>query len=217
MFEYFEDAARFSRIYKHYSTHGVDFELINFQRWLILREFLLANDLERCLYLDTDTLLYTDVSEDSKKFRDFDFTLSQGTSGCVCFVNRLDALSEFADFLFGIYTGKDKYNHDRMIAHFTARKMNHLHGGVCDMTALQFFRELHFGEIGETAHVIDGSVYDPAITSAVPGCEMVNGLKKLTWREGIPYGTHVRTGRAIRFNSLQFQGRTKHLMIKYAS
>ena len=215
MFDYFEGARAFAKGYKHYSTHPVGFELINFQRWFILRDFLIASGLKRCLYLDSDTMLYTDVTEDSRKFERFDFTLCQMISGCTFFLNRINALTEFCDFLIDIYTGKDKYVYDKMVAHFTARRMNRLSGGVCDMTAFQLYHELHFGEIGEAAQIIDGSVYDPAITSSVPGFEMENGIKKLTWKDGIPYGTHVRTGEQVRLNSLQFQGQTKHLMGQY--
>jgi hypothetical protein len=215
LFDYFHDAAMFKNMYKHFSTNGFTYELINFQRWFILKEFLISNKLQRCLYLDSDTMLYVDVTKDSRKFENFDFTLSQMTSGCTFFLNRVDALSEFCSFLVDIYSLKDKYHYDKMVGHFTARKMNRLPGGVCDMTAFQLYNELHFGEIGEAAQIIDESVYDPAITSAAPGFEMENGIKKLVWRAGIPYGKHIRTGKEIKFNSLQFQGRTKHLMSQY--
>lgn len=217
MFDYFRQAAEFRKVYKHFSTNGLDYELINFQRWFILKEFLIANHIKRCLYLDSDTLVYTNVTEDSKKFEYFDFTLSQMTSGCTFFLNRIEALSEFCAFLFDVYSGKDKYHYDKLVAHFTARKMNRLPGGVCDMTAFQLYHELHFGEIGEAAQVIDGSVYDPAITSPAPGIEMANGIKKIMWREGVPYGKHFRTGHEIKFNSLQFQGSSKYLMSEYCT
>jgi hypothetical protein len=217
LFDYFHEAAEFKHVYKHYSTNGYHYELINFQRWFILQDFLTANKLQRCLYLDSDTMLYVDVTEDSKKFANFDFTLSQMTSGCTFFLNRVEALSDFCNFLLDIYTLKDRYHYDKMVGHFTARRINRLPGGVCDMTAFQLYNELRFGEIGEAAQIIEGSVYDPAITSPAPGFEMENGIKKIIWREGIPYGKHVRTGKEIKFNSLQFQGRTKHLMNQYYS
>ena len=215
MFDYFRRAAEFGKIYRHYSTNSFDYELINFQRWFVLREFLLAHNLPRCLYVDSDTMIYANVTEDSKKFEEFDFTLSQMTSGCTFFLNRVEGLTEFCEFLFNIYARKDKYHYDKMVAHYTARRMNQLPGGVCDMTAFQLYNEGHFGSIGEASHIIAGSVYDPAITSSVPGFEMANGIKKLFWRGSFPYGMHVRTGREIKFNSLQFQGRTKHLMCEY--
>src|SRR5690349_3780075 len=215
MFDYFRRAAEFGKIYRHYSTNSFAYELINFQRWFVLREFLLAHNLPRCLYVDSDTMLYANVTEDAKKFEDFDFTLSQMTSGCTFFLNRVEGLTEFCEFLFNIYSRKDKYHYDKMAAHYTARRMNQLPGGVCDMTAFQLYNEDHFGSIGEASHIIGGSVYDPAITSPAPGFEMANGIKKITWQGSFPYGIHVRTGREIKFNSLQFQGGSKPLMREY--
>ena len=215
LFAYCREAEEFKHVYKHYSTNGFNYELINFQRWFVLKEFLIVNKLQRCLYLDSDTMLYGDVTKDSKKFEHFDFTLSQMTSGCTFFLNRVEALTNFCNFLFDIYTRRDRYHHDKMVGHFTARRMNRLDGGVCDMTAFQLYHELNFGNVGEASRIIDGSLYDPAITSPAPGFEMKNGIKRIIWKEGLPYGRHVRTGREIKFNSLQFQGRTKHLMSQY--
>jgi hypothetical protein len=85
------------------------------------------------------------------------------------------------------------------------------------MTVLGHYHERHFGELGETSHVINGSVYDPALASPAPGVEMVDGLKKLIWRDGVPYGRHKRTGEEIRFNSLHCQGHAKRLMSEYCT
>ena len=88
MFDYFSEAAQFKKIYKHYSTNGSDFELICFQRWFILREFLKTYGIQQCLYLDSDIMLYADVTKEQKKFEQFDFTLCWNTIGCVFFLNR---------------------------------------------------------------------------------------------------------------------------------
>jgi hypothetical protein len=214
--DYSESAGHFARVYKHLSTHSVDFELICFQRWFVLRDFMVAHGLRTCLFLDSDTLLYTDVTQDSRKFASFDFTLSQGTSGCTFFLNRLEALSEFCAFLSDTYTNRQGYHFRKMAAHFAVLQRTGRRGGVCDMTAFQLYKEDHFGAIGEVALVVEDSVYDPAITVAVPGFEMENGIKKIATRDGIPYGVHVKSQREIRFNSLQFQGSaTKRLMRDY--
>src|SRR5262249_35737186 len=126
MMEYFQGAGEFQKIYKHYSTHGVDFELICFQRWFILKEFLIANNLSQCLYLDSDTMLYADVTKDSKKFEPFDFTLCWNSIGCVFFLNRLKGLDEFCQFLMDIYGNKNNFYYDRMVAHYAVRKKHQL-------------------------------------------------------------------------------------------
>jgi hypothetical protein len=83
------------------------------------------------------------------------------------------------------------------------------------MTAFQLYSELNFGQVGEASHIIDGSVYDPNINRPNPGFEMENGIKKIIWKDGYPWGTYLRTGESIRFNSLHFNGRAKKLMSQF--
>jgi hypothetical protein len=213
--KYLGSAGELRKIYKHYSTHEVEFELICFQRWFILRDFLVSHGMEQCLYLDSDVMLYADVTNDARKFAEFDFTLCWDSVGCVFFLNRLEGLQQFCQFVMDIYSKKEKYLYDRMVSHFAVRTKHGLPGGACDMTAFQFFREINFGQVGEASRVIDGSIYDPNINQPNPGFAMENGVKKTVWREGQPYGTYVRTGEEIRFNSLHFNGSAKRLMSDY--
>jgi len=214
--DYSESAGQFARIYKHLSTHSLDFELICFQRWFVLRDFMVAHGLRSCLFLDSDTLLYTDVTKDSRRFASFDFTLSHGMSGCTFFLNRVEALTEFCAFLSDTYTNRPGYYFQKMAAHFAVLQRTGRNGGVCDMTAFQLYKDDHFGAIGEVALIVDDSLYDPSITWANPGFEMENGIKKIVMRDGVPYGVLVKSQREIRFNSLQFQGSaTKRLMRAY--
>jgi hypothetical protein len=213
--DYSADADRFADIYQHFSTHPVGFELMCFQRWFMLREFLAVRGIERCLYLDSDVLLYADATEEIDKFRDFDFTLCWNMAGCVFFLNHIDGLSNLCDFMTRLYSGGERYLYDRMIAHFALRRRHRLTGGACDMTALQLYNEVNFGRVGEAARIFDGSVYDPDINVAHPGFEMENNLKKVVWRDGKPYGTFLRSGELVRFNSLHFSGHAKSLMRDY--
>ena len=137
--DYSVGAAQFAEVYTHYSTNGVDFELVCFQRWFILRDFLTARRIDQCVYLDSDVLLYADVTEEMKKFRRFDFTLCWHTIGCVFFLNRMDGLEDLCQFMLDVYTKKDRYQYDRMVAQFALRQKNQLPGGACDMTALQLY------------------------------------------------------------------------------
>ncbi|MBT8364134.1 MAG: hypothetical protein KJP23_05465 [Deltaproteobacteria bacterium] len=212
---YFQGANYFSKIYRHFNTTPYQHELFCFQRWFILHEFLLANKLEMCLYLDSDTLLYVDVTEEQKKFTPFDFTLSFKTCGSIFFLNRVEALADFCQFLTDIYTKKERLYFDRMLAQYAIFKKNGMAGGACDMTAFDFYSYDHFGEIGEVSQIIDGSVFDPGINVPHPGFEMENGIKKIIWKDAVPYGIQLRTAEEIKFNSLHFQGVTKRFMNQY--
>jgi len=209
---YSEGARQFSALYKHFSTNNAQYELFCYQRWFILRDFLSAYEFQRCVYLDSDILLYTDVAEDAKKFDIYDFTLTENINACTFFLNRKQALDGFCDFLLDLYSGKEPYFYDRMLAHYATRLNHGLPGGVCDMTAFQLYHEAHFGAIGEASQIIDNSLYDPAITTPAPGFEMENGIKKISWKNELPHGKHVATGKEIAFNSLHLQGQSKSLM-----
>lgn len=216
MRDYFEGARSFSDIYRHYSTVGFELELIWFQRWFVLRDFLRAHNLRECLYLDSDVMLYTDVTEDRKKFAHFDFTLCWHTIGCVVFLNRVEGLEAFCQFVTDIFSKRDRYHYDKMVSHYAVRQKNQLTGGACDMTALQLYNEANFGQVGEAANVISGSFYDPNMNAPHPGFEMSEGIKKVIWKDQQPYGRYLRTGDEVRFNSMHFQGAgTKRWMRSY--
>jgi hypothetical protein len=210
---YYKQAQAFADVYRHFSTNEYIYTRFDFQRWLILAEFLRAKGYSQCLYLDSDVMLYTDVTRDIAKFAAYDFAMAHIT-GSVFFLNDLATLEDLGSFILNIYTRKDRYHYDRMVAHYLARQHNRLPGGACDMMALYYYRELHFGRVGEVAQVIDGSVYDLNIGEP-QGFAMRDQIKDLTWVDGIPYGKHLRTGQTIRFNSLHFQGgRGKALLRK---
>lgn len=213
--DYFSGAAAFAQIYRHYNTTGLRYELFNFQRWFILREFLDSNNLHECLYLDSDVMLYANAAEEVIKFDLVDFTLADRMSPCVFFLRRRVALDNFCEFLMRVYGKADRYHYDKMLFHFAARQRNSLAGGVCDMTTLDMFAEEHAGEVGEVAQVMGGSVFDPNINSPQPGFEMENGIKKIVWQDNLPYGQFLKNGKRIKFNSLHFQGSAKALMSKY--
>jgi hypothetical protein len=210
--EYSRGADRFAEVYRHYTTIPVQYDLFWFTRWFVLRDFLSEAGINRCLYIDSDVLLYTNVTAAQTRFSQYDFTISHGMCGCVFFLNRRQALSDFCDFVMDVFSGKDAYHHDRMLGLYVAMRKNMRPGGICDMTLLQFFAQANFGRIGEVSEIIEGSLFDPNVNIEAPGMQMDGGMKHLWWHEGVPYGRHVRTKQEVQFHSLHFQGRAKQRM-----
>jgi hypothetical protein len=208
---FFTRAEEFAQHYRHFSTNGLDYERFSFQRWFILYEFLRSQGHEQCLHLDSDVMLFADATSEQARFADYDFSIAQMT-GSVFFLNSLGALRELGDFMMDIYTRRDRYHYDRIVGHYVARRRNRLGGGACDMNALYFYREANYGRVGDVATVMDGSVYDLAI-SAPQGFIMKDGQKLLSWEAGRPYGTLERSGRRVRFNALHCQGKQGKEMI----
>jgi hypothetical protein len=218
-FEHYSGKAdAFASIYRHFSTNSFQFELFCLQRWFVLKEFLTTTRVDKCLYLDSDTMLYADVTREQKKFDEYDFTLSAGICGQTFFLNRLGALDDFCEFLMGIYAGRDKYHYDKMVAHFAVVQRSGLKGGASDMTAFELYARPRYAAIGEVSKVIDGSIFDININTPTPGFEMSHGIKKVVFDDNVPYGRYLKTGKMIRFNSLHFQGRSaKSLMSQYCA
>jgi hypothetical protein len=209
---YFDEAREFGKIYRHFNSTGVEAERFNFQRWFVLKHFLRETGLERCVYLDSDVLLYANVTEDRRKFEDFDLALSHLWCPCTLYLNRVEALEDFCAFVVDIFSRRNRYDFDRMVAQYALRRKNGLPGGACDMTAFQLFHEARFGAVGEVSLILDGAVYDPAIGIPAPGLEMDGEIKRIVWRDGKPFGVHQRTGREVRLSSLHCQGRHKWRM-----
>jgi len=212
--QFYERAAELDQTFSHFSTNGLDYERFNFQRWLILDEFLQAYGYGQCLYLDSDVLLFTDVTLDRLRFVDYELAIAHDT-GSVCFVNRRETLHELGDFILKIYRRDDRYHYERMVAHYVTRRNSRLPGGACDMMALAYFREADYGRVGDVAALGDGSVYDQAV-GAPQGFVMRDGVKQLDWEAGVPYGTLASSGRRIRFNALHFQGLVGKALIAQA-
>jgi hypothetical protein len=132
-------------------------------------------------------------------------------------LNNLGTLDNFCNFLSDIYTKKNRYNYDKLVSHYAVRTKNKLPGGACDMTAFDLYHHDHPGEIGELTYIIYGSVYYPAINTPAPGFKMKKGVKEIIYRNGVPYGYHLNTGRLIKFNTLHFQSNMKAEMARYYS
>lgn len=210
--DYSNRADEFSGIYQHLSTNGYDMELICFNRWFILQEYMKNKGIDICLHLDSDVMLYAKAETEFKKFEQFDFTLSHRCCGSNSFFT-LKGLSEFCDFVMKIYGNKPSYEFERIAAHYHVRQKHGLQGGVCDMTLLEFYSYTKCGTVGEMMHIIDGSTYDHNINASDQYFKMSGqNIKEISFFENRPYCHQITTGKEIRFNTLHYQGSAKRFI-----
>ncbi len=210
---YLEGAEEFASIYEHLSTNSREIELMCFQRWFILKDFMEKWGIEVSFHIDTDVMLYVNVEEEFKKFSQFDFTLSHRCCGSNSFFT-LKGIRNLCDFLMNFYRKKDTYDYDRVAAHYHTRQKHNLPGGVCDMTLLQHYSYLHCGKVGEMMHIIDDTTYDHNINEADQYFRMDKGTKDIVFAGEFPYCYQESTGKQIQFNTLHFQGSAKTLIQK---
>jgi hypothetical protein len=211
--DYDYNAKEFAKIYRHYHTiNPYQNELFCFQRWFIIRDFMVGNNLEKCLCLDSVVMLYANLTEEEKKFAEFDLTLSREFSPHCVFVNSLIALKNFCRFVVKLYTNSSLLKSLEQTLQECIQ--NKVYGGVSDMTVFNVFKETKECHIGEISTIIDGSIYDHNMNFS-EGFEMCNGVKKIYFLEGQPFGKHISSDQDIKFNALHFQGKAKKLMKTY--
>lgn len=204
----------FTNNYTHLNTTPQDYEVFCYQRWFVLRDFMIDKGLNTIFYCDSDVMLFTDVTKEWEKFNQFEMTLLHRTAAIASFIT-INALQNLCKLIIETYKNKDSYNYRKITSHYYVRRDCGLAGGVCDMTFLEFF---HYcsdcgggpGKVGEMMYIIDDSTYDHNINVPDQGFDFKNGMKDFKIRNGVPYVYNNRLKKDIKFNSLHFQGSTKN-------
>lgn len=172
-------------------------------RWFILRDYLVQNKVSRCLYLDSDVLLYKNPEND---FLNCDLAISKYHCGHTAFINRIDVLIDFCDYIQQNMENPDLVSNTR-----TYVPDGIFPDTVGDMVLLNNFVLENNYNIMDTSKIVDNSVYDHNINLS-DGFEVSNGIKKIVFVNNIPFGN--LGGRNIRFNSLHFQGSHRKQLMK---
>jgi tetratricopeptide (TPR) repeat protein len=211
MLDYFERAFAFGKIYRHIAQSiRYDYLLFCFQRWFVLLEFMRAKKIERCLHIDSDVMLYTDVTEQIQSFPSFDLFLSAhpdfAVSGHYNYIGSQGALEALCNYIFDVFTREPM--DDAILTPFQDAVWRSRTGYITDMSGLEECRDYGILNIRDLSAIRDGSVYDANVNSA-DGFVMRAGLKAIDWVDGIPFGTLRETGKKIRFHALHFNNNAK--------
>ena len=214
--EYCLECDEFRSHYEHLNTTPVEFEIFCYQRWFILKNFMLRNNLDKIFYIDSDVLLFANMTTEWEKFNQYEMTLLHRSAAISSFIT-LKGVQDFCNFLMSTYKDKSSYAYGKISSHFHVRQQHNLAGGVCDMTLLEFF---HYcddcgggpGRVGEMMQIIDDSTYDHNINVPDQDFEFNNGKKDFKIKDGVPYVFSNKLKKDIKFNSLHFNSGAKSLM-----
>jgi hypothetical protein len=210
------DFSNFQKNYVHLNTTPQDYELFCYERWFILRKFMLDKSLDTVFYADSDVLLFCDVQKEWSKYDQYSLTLLHRTAAISSFIT-FEAINNFCSMLENVYSNKNSYLYKKIASHFSIRQESGLAGGVCDMTLFELFHYSHEfgggpGRVGEMMAIIDDSTYDHNINAKDQDFSFKNGTKQVTFKNGQPYVFNERSKKDILFNSIHFQGSAKSLM-----
>ncbi|MFN8416227.1 MAG: hypothetical protein U0U66_07845 [Cytophagaceae bacterium] len=210
--QYNDKAEAFSGLYKHYSNNSVGFELFCIQRWFVLYQFMKENNIERCLHLDTDVLLFCNIDELLELYGNSSWTIC-GISGHSTII-RIDVLKELCDYIWKVYNQPDASGYmETLLKEYRVTVPEY---NISDMTWLQLFAEEYPDKVINTWKVMHDKVCDASLAIGGDVFEMESGLKKIILQDYRPFFIMKENYRLIKALSLHFQGgSTKSLITKY--
>ncbi len=230
--DYLSDKWReFYSVFENYSTYPQSWAEGIFKRFFLFLEYMEREGFEECVVLDSDILLYLDVSAyepllhcrvaaETPKEQDLSCLppgngLQCYTSGGFSYFTR-EALSEFTDFCIDTY----RDHKDLLLTKWEAHQKYGLPGGVCEMSLLHLWiRTLPEGQyLNLLKEDPNHAVFDQSFASS--GGYLENqyefirclGIKRLHWENGKPYCYTVKDHRRNDFLMLHFGGETKIFM-----
>lgn len=217
--DYTKYVPEFASIYEHLSFNGFEYELFCFLRWFMLKEFMETHKFDTIFYVDSDVMLYVDVSKEYPKYDQYDFTLLHRTAGISSFVTK-KGINNFCKYTTNIYSNKDSVDYAKLTSKWKLHQKFNLSGGVCDMTLLDGF---HYddvagggpGRVGEMMTIINNSTYDHNINVPNQDFDYDGNIKKIEMIKDIPYVYNHNLNKLVKFNSLHFQGSAKKYIKNY--
>jgi hypothetical protein len=213
-------AKEFDRVYIHMSSNTYEFENKAWRRWFVLAEFMSKHHIKKAFSCDTDVLLYCNISDIDKKIEDHksafsilldqeEFTQSASLHSSLW---TIESLHEYCKYSLSLYSE----NLAKITNKWEYHQKNNIQGGICDMTAAYFFYLNNKDSIVNLSEIHNNSTFDESITYAgnlyKNEYPLEHGIKKIQWRNGVPYSYNYFVKKEVKFNSLHFQGNAKPLM-----
>jgi len=219
--EYIASSIEFAKQFINLSTLGADYELFCIQRWFVLRDFMKAQKLDKVIYLDSDVLVYDDLTAQQKRFNHAGMTICH-ISGHTNFVSKLSVLEEFCDYITQLYStsiGRNTLN-DWLLEFRKTQK----YGGISDMILIRKFAEANPDKVADINFIYEGTDFDLSYRNGeYMGYEetqnprnKIDKCKKISWLNNQPYANNLSTNQSVRMITLHFQGNTKPLIFDSA-
>jgi hypothetical protein len=213
----------FQKCYVKMSTYDENYDSVCWKRLFMLEEWMKRNNAKQAIYLDSDIMTFPNYSSvfaplidnymailnEPKEQPDFGWS----TCSHVTYWT-LEAIENFTSFCIETYSN-NKNIRERLDAKWKWHIDNQKLGGVCDMNLLYFWSKDN-PRVANFAKVIDDMSVDYNINMSTNYLEneyqMQLGVKKITFKDGVPYCFNNSLNKEIRFLALHFQGVSKALM-----
>lgn len=227
--------AEFLKVYEHMSTNDYKFELICFERWFLLLDYMNRESLEIVVHLDSDVMIFNDLHEIVQSFGENTLaayhiprqTYSEKRWIAVPHTSvwSREGLRQFCLFIVETY----KNNKSELQTKWTFHGSDSKRGGISDMALLYLFyikNEKDIINLAECRKNLNGQGYclDLNINSsenfnqhefALDTSPFLFKIKKLNYRNGVITALNFYLEKTVIFESLHCQGKAKILMFLY--
>jgi hypothetical protein len=212
----------FRSAYQHLSrSQRLDFERFCVERWFLIRNFLRRENLDGCLAIDSDVLLFGNVAEDSLRFSEYSMTFGRWDSVRAVphcnFIRGREAIDDFCSYVMDVYSDSYKL---KQLAEINQKKFKS--AWISDMSLLASWGASSRFPIGYLENTVaDGVGFDSCLDDIgtyvgrrfFPG--VLKPWKKLTFRDGIPYATIRSNGLTVPMKCIHYHGGMKILMDRH--
>lgn len=218
---YFNQSKSFENKYEHMSPNSKEFELICFQRWFIISEFVNKHNIEKFFCCDSDNLVFSNLTDISEKCLDSkEISIINEICPCCTFFTN-SSITKFCDFILKQYTNSDTLSKLHQLYN---KKIEAHVGGICDMTMFPLYEESYPNSIKDLGKIQTTNgithIFDDQISNNDSFIEK-GFIKKIKMIQGFPYGflkelevsgKHKR----VLFDNLHCQGKgNKYFTGKY--
>lgn len=216
----FPGAREFKPLYKHCSHLSYDFEWRCIERWFIMRDFVRLTGINRFLHIDTDVLLFCNVTQEAERFENCDATVArwdeQRLMAHYLLVNNADFLEDFCLYMTNLYSNENEVQ--RLIRKNTNPKGNRVRPPwISDMSLLSDYYDqkqpnFYFLENALQQDVgFDNRITDSNGYRAEWGLLRKQRIKKIRFENGLPIAW-TTDGKRIPMKMLHYHSSTKYLM-----
>lgn len=210
----------FLPIYRHCSFLNYNFEIVCIQRWFAMRDWARQFGVKRFLHLDSDVMLFCDVTRLAQYIEGCDATVMRWDEVRLLahffLLNRIEFLDDFCEYITEIYRNETEF--ERLVKRNTSKKKNQqLEPWISDMSLLADFVDhsgynMYFLENErEKGLFFDDRITLPGLFQTEFGVIRKQIIKKVRFREGRPF-VFTKDGKPLEVQMLHFHSFTKFLM-----
>ncbi len=208
----------FRKVYINLSHNDKWFELVCFERYFVLLEFMKRKSLKECVVIDSDVLLLIN-SQGLISTHDFDMAAdceeeAGQANPCVMYWT-VGALEQFVQFCLEIYSDEDK--RQSLIDIYKDCKKKRVfktQGGVSDMTLLYLWMKANESKCNshfsyDARYFIDGNCNITEQNGFNYEMGKILKIKKIRFKKGIPYIVDPHSKKRKRVVAIHCQGEGK--------